>query len=208
MAVLDSVSKFLRRKRSFDAITLDELRREKIRLEREEAKLAHQVEEVEKQKAQTFLRGKGLPERQKLILANKIKELDEQSANKDRNLRLVSRQLRTVNAFVEMKNNENLLRHSGIWNEINAIAPEALERVVERASVEGAFQLDALERILRTVHDADLFGGKPGEDPDILQIVKAMEDAEFAESDQPDAEEKARMKLDELLKKDREEPGE
>ena len=54
MALLESVKKKFGGKKSLDGISLDDLRREKIRLDREESKFISRSEQIEKQKEQLF----------------------------------------------------------------------------------------------------------------------------------------------------------
>lgn len=201
MAVTDSLKGLFNRKRSIDAITVDELRREKIRMEQEEAKLSRQVEELEKQKQQVFLKGKDeASERQMRILATKIKELDVQAANLDKTMRFISKQLRIVNGFIQIKENKRLLEQVGIANLISRIDMDTLQKYVDDASVEGAFRMDKFQKILGTVEDGESIVSAVDEDKDILEIMRAMQEAKQAEIERPEGiEDFARQKLDQVL---------
>jgi FtsZ-binding cell division protein ZapB len=164
MAVIDFKG-FFQRKRSLKDITVDELRREKIRLEHEESRLAGQVEELERSKQQVFLRGKDeSSERQQRILATKIKELDVQAGSMDRNLRFISKQLRIVNGFIQIKENQRLIQEAGLASIISSIDMEKLQQYVEQASVEGSFQWDKFESILGNLEDTEKITGGGEED--------------------------------------------
>ena len=204
MAVLDPIRKWLDRKRSIEDLTMDELRREKIRLEQEEGKLAHRVEQLEKQKQQLFTRGKDEPSAlQQRILASKIKEVDVQAKNQGKNLRFISRQLRIINGFLQIKENERLLKESGISSLISTIDLATLRTYVEQASIEGVFQLDKFQDILTTLEETDRVVGDVEEDKDVLDIMKAFQEAKLTEMESPEAaEEFGIRRLDEILSKE------
>jgi hypothetical protein len=204
MAVIDFKG-FFQRKRSLKDITVDELRREKIRLEHEESRLAGQVEELERSKQQVFLRGKDeSSERQQRILATKIKELDVQAGSMDRNLRFISKQLRIVNGFIQIKENQRLIQEAGLASIISSIDMEKLQQYVEQASVEGSFQWDKFESILGNLEDTEKITGVGEEDKDIQEIMKAMQEAKVASVESPEAAETmARDKLDTILHKEK-----
>lgn len=201
MAILDPLKKLFDRKRSIEDISVDELRREKIRLEQEEVKLARRVEELERQKHELFMKGKDeTSDLQKRILATKIKELDVQAKNLGKNLQFISRQLRIINGFLQIKENQRLLQESGVSSVISQIDLATLRTYVEQASVEGVFQLDKFQEILQTIEETGRLVGEVEEDKDILEIMKAFEEAKLAEMESPEtAEELARKRLDEIL---------
>jgi len=209
MAILDPIKKWVRHKRSIEDISVDELRREKIRLEQEEAKMARQVEDLETQKQQLFLKGKDeASARQQRILATKIKELDVQARNLDKNLRFVSKQLRIINGFLQIKENQRLFQEAGVSGLISKIDLQTLQRYVEEASIEGVFQLDKFQDILSTLEETEKIVGVVEEDKDILEIMRAMQEAKLAEVERPEAvEELARHRLDEILHREEPEAG-
>ncbi len=205
MDILGSIKeRFFGDKRSIQDISVDELRKEKIRLEQEEGKLSRRVEELEKQKQELFLQGKDEPsQRKQRILAAKIKELDVQAKNLDKNLQFISRQLRIVNGFLQIKENERLMQESGVSSVISKIDLDTLRTYVERASVEGVFQLDKFQEILGTLEETDQLVGGVEEDKDILAIMQAFQEARLAEMESPEAAEELGLKrLDEILSKE------
>jgi len=209
MAILDSLKGMFTRKRTLDDVSMDELRREKIRLEQEEARLTRQVEELERQKQQLFLKGKDeASERQQRILARKIKEVDVQARNIDKNLRFISHQLRVVNGFIQVKENQRLWQEAGISSIITQLDLEELQKYVEAASVEGALHLDKFRELLEGLEESERLVGLGEEDKDIEEIMRAMQEARQADLEAPGAvEELARQRLDEILHNEEREMG-
>ena len=183
MALIDSIKKVLGRGKSLEDLPLDDLRREKIRLDQEEAKLIRDVDKIETQKKELFLKGKDeSSQRQQMIIARKIKELDAQAKNMDRQLEFLSRQLRIVNGFMQLKENQRYLRESGLIGVLGKIDLEQLQEYVDKASIDGGFQMDKFAAILGTMEDGQQVLGQPAQDNDVLEIVRLMQQAKEAEA--------------------------
>lgn len=187
MNILNPIRGLLDRKRSIEDLDVDELRKEKIRLEQEERKIVREVEELEERKQELFQQGKDeTSDRQRRILATKIKELDVQGKNLDKNLQFIARQLRIVNGFMQIKENQRLLEKAGVSSVISTVDLPTLQHFVEEASVEGAFQMDKFKEILQTLEDTDRVVGGFEPDEDIQGIMDAMEDAHLADLESQD----------------------
>ncbi len=170
------------KKKTIADITLDELRREKIRLDQDERKLLARIREVEVDKRKLFEEGvKNPSEREQKILARKIKELDVEARNMDRNLQFFSRQLRIINGFIQLKENQRILAESGLASLIGDIDLQTLQIYVDKASVSGEFHMDKFSEILGTLEEAGSVTSAVQEDDDVLQIVRVMQQAREAE---------------------------
>jgi len=194
------------KKKSIKDITLDELRREKVRLDQEEAKTARKIDELEKQKQALFARGKDEPAvRQQRILARKIKELDAQAKSLDQNLQFFSRQLRIINGFTQLKENQRLLAESGLSSLISNIDLQTLQIYVDKASVDGVFHMEKFSDILGTLEEGDRIAGGVEADRDVEDIVRAMQEAKSAGELEPAvAVERGLERMEQIL--DREKP--
>ena len=161
---------------TLEELTLDALQREKTRLELEERKLIRRVEDLEAQKRQLFEEGtREASNRKQIILARKIKELDAQVSNLDKNLQFMSRQLRVLNGFVQLKENERLLRDAGISRLITSVDLQTLQAYVDRATVDGVFHMDKFEEILSVMEESYAVAGGYEEEGDIMEIVREMQ---------------------------------
>lgn len=191
MALIDSIKKALGPKgKSLDDLPLDDLRREKIRLDQEEAKIIRDVDKVEAQKKDLFQKGVNeSSQRQQMIVARKIKELDAQAKNMDRQLEFISRQLRIVNGFMQLKENQRYLRESGLIGVLGKIDLEELQEYVDKASIDGGFQMDKFAAILGTMEEGQQVLGQPQADEDVMEIVKLMQQAKESESSPESVEE-------------------
>ena len=207
MAVTDALKNLLKRKKSIDRVSMDELRREKIRLSQEESRMTSQVEKLERQKQEFFAKGKDEPsQRQQMIIARKIKELDARAKNADKMLGMISSQIRALNGFVQLKENQQFLKERGLSSLIGKIDLSRLQRLVEDASVEGQLQMDKLAGLVTTLEESERLVDVGAEDTDTLSIVSAMQEAKAAEEEDPQvALEQGMKKVDQILEKKEEE---
>jgi hypothetical protein len=161
---------------TLEDLDLDDLSREKTRLELEERKLIRRVEELEDKKQQLFEEGtKESSKRKQVILARKIKELDAQIRNLDKNLRFMSRQLRVLNGFVQLKENERLMQDAGISKLIAGVDLQTLQTYVDRATVDGVFHMDKFQDVLSVMEESQTVAGGYEEEDDIMEIVREMQ---------------------------------
>ncbi|MBN1917825.1 MAG: hypothetical protein JW889_07950 [Verrucomicrobia bacterium] len=192
--------------KTLESISSDELRRERIRIEQEEARHIKKLDELERDKQSLFEKGTDEPsQRQQIIVARKIKELDQQGRNYDQTLKLLSRQLRIISGFLHVKENKALLEKTAVSSLLAKMDLADLQRFVEAATVEGQFQMDKFEHILTTLEDYDLDSTAASEDTDTIAIVEAMNRARSAKNVNPEAAIREGVaEIDRILRKDQE----
>jgi len=192
--------------KTFESVSIDELRRERIRIEQEEARQIKKLDERERDKQALFERGTDeASQRQQVIIARKIKELDQQGRNLDQTLKLLSRQLRIISGFIHVKENTQLLQKTAVSSLLAKMDLADLQCFVEAATVEGQFQMDKFEQILGTLEDYELDTTVASEDADTLAIVEAMNRARSAKNVNPEIAIKDGVaELDKILHKDQE----
>ena len=206
MAVMNNVLGFLTKKRSLAKVNLEELRREKIRLEQEEQVYTRRIDDLEKKKQELFLKGKDeASQRQQVILARKIKDLDAQAQNMDKHLRLFSRQSRIINGLIQIKDNDRILRELGVSSLLSNLKMDDLALYIERATVDGQFHLDHFSELVKRMEEQEGLVSAPPEEDDVLQIVKAMQSARTSSQTDPDmAVGEGLKKVEEVLRAGRE----
>jgi len=192
--------------KTIESVSIDELRRERIRIEQEESRLIKKLDEMERNKQALFEKGTDEPaQRQQIIVARKIKELDQQGRNYDQTLKLLSRQLRIISGFLHVKENKQLLQKTAVSSLLTKMDLADLQRFVEAATVEGQFQMDKFEEILGTLEDYDLDTAAAAEDADTLAIVEAMNRARAAKDVNAEVAIKDGVaEVDKILRKDQE----
>jgi len=200
MDILGAIKGMFSGKKRLDKITMDELRKERLSLEQIEQRIGREVDELEQRKQQLFVKGRDEPnQRQQIALARKIKELDASAQAKDRQLAMISRQLRILAGLTAIKENQSLVKELGVSSIISRMDLEELQRFVEKATVEGQFQMERFAQILKTVEPPE--GAElAAEDADTLAIVAAMQEARQAEQGSGEAGvAEAMRKVDQVL---------
>lgn len=174
-------------KASLNDVTLDDLRREKIRFDQEERKMLARLREVEDQKRKLFEEGvKNASEREQRVIARRIKEMDVEAGNMDRMLESISKQTRIINGLIQVKERYRVLAESGISTLLKDIDLQDLIIYIDKASVDGEFHLDKFDELLNALEENDNISPAFKEDKDISEIMKAMQQAREA-SDSPEA---------------------
>lgn len=186
---------------TLDDLDLDALMKEKTRLELEERKLIRRVEDLEAQKRELFEDGtQESSTRKQVIMARKIKELDAQVRNLDKNLQFMSRQLRVLNGFVQLKENERIMRESGISRLIAGVDLQTLQMYVDNATVDGVFHMDKFQDILSVMEESHAVSGGYEEEEDIMEIVREMQQVAESREVSPVDVEESLGRVDDMLK--------
>jgi hypothetical protein len=152
------------------------------------------------------MRGKDEPsQRKRRVLAAKIKELDVQARNTDKNLQFFGKQQRIINGFLQIKENERILQQAGVLSLVNQLDLQALQTYIEQASTEGAFQLGKFESIIQDLEGGDRVTGPMHDDEDIDDIMELMESMGRTDMEDPGSVEMMGAKgLDRILRPDTE----
>lgn len=174
-------------KMRLEDLTLDDLRREKVRLDQEERKLLARLRDIEKRKKALFAEGtRNSSEREQRAIARRIKDLDVEARNLDRLLQVISKQQRILNGLVQVKESARVMSQTGISRILQEIDLQDLIIYIDQASVDGEFHLDKFDELIRALEEADAASTEITEDQDVLDIVRAMQEAQAA-ADSPEA---------------------
>lgn len=165
-------------RQTLQGVSPEDVRREKIKVEQTETRVTREIEDLESRKEEFFAKGvKAGSDRQKLQYARKIKELDAQVQARDQQLALISRNLRVLNGISQLKENERVLRDLGMEGVVNTMDLTELQDYVEKATVEGQFQMDKFNEILGALDSAEGVYKFETDDSDTLAILDAMNQA-------------------------------
>ncbi len=159
-------------------LNLDDLRREKIRIEQEERKMLARIRELETMKRRLFEQGTRLSsEREQRALARQIRDLDVQAHNMDRMLQAFSKQMRVITGLLQIKERQIHTGASEFSEMLNQLDLQEVLLYVDRSSVEGEFHLSKFDQVLGAMEEADALRPHLREDEDVLQILEAMQQA-------------------------------
>ncbi|RLC62527.1 MAG: hypothetical protein DRI01_06750 [Chloroflexi bacterium] len=191
MSLIESVKARLSGKKSFDKVSLDDLRREKIRLDREEARFIGRSEQIEKQKEQLFQQLVNEPSQiRQTILARKIKERDEEGKGHLRLSRYLGHQLRIVNGLIAIKEEARMMSKEAVGL-LSKIPFDELVSYVEDVTTDSEFERGRIKDLLKTLEEGQSLVSTPlaEEDEDVQKIVAiAQEVRSHAEAGEVSAE--------------------
>ena len=171
------------RTRHLGQVSYDDLRKERLRLEQIEHRIGSEMEEIETRKKQLFEEGRDTGnQRQQLLLARRIKDLDTQARAKEDQLKRVAQQARVVGGLMVIKENEKLTAELGVSGIVSRLDMDTLEKYVDRATVDGQFQMERFAQMVQTLESAGSLTGEVEDDEDTLKIMQAMQDARDAEA--------------------------
>jgi len=178
MALLESVKAKFRGKKSIDKVSLDDLRREKIRLDHEEARFVGRSEQIEKQKEQLFQQLVNEPSQvRQTIFARKIKERDEEGKGNIRLSRHLGHQLRIVNGLIAIKEEARMMTKEAVGL-LSKIPFDELVLYVESITTNGEFERGRVNDLLKTLEEGQGLMSIPlaGEDEDVRKIVAVAQE--------------------------------
>lgn len=168
-------------------LSLDDLRKEKIRLDQEERKLLARLRDVEAEKKKLFEDGvRNASEREQRVLARRIKEKDVEAENMDRMLQGISKQMRILNGLLQVKERSRVMAESGIADMLKGVDLQDLISYIDKSSVDGEFHVDKFDELIHALEEADSLSPQFKEDRDVMDIMKAMQQAREA-ADSPEA---------------------
>ena len=170
--------RFRKGPRSLDDISLEELRREEVRLQQQEKRFVKEIDDLEEQKKVLFADGKaaaGSKPKQRSV-AQRLVGVDREVKMTDRKLRTISKQLHAINNFLYLKQSRRELEGSGLFGLINQMDLEELDTWIERASIDGELNVKKLEDMLARVSSSMDLAGEIGEDPEVAAIMEMFQE--------------------------------
>ncbi len=166
------------RKRTVTDLTSAELDAERIRLEEEERRVLARLQKTEDEKKRLFQQGATeKSQRQRIVVARKIKEIDEQGKELDGRANIISKQLRVVNRLSSVQRNKKKLQESGVWSVISRLSAEELDGLLTGAVVDETVTRDKIQALIDVIEADPRATRTLDEDEDVLALVEKMEQA-------------------------------
>jgi len=173
MALIESMKARINKKKSIDKISLDDLRHEKIRLDREESRFIGRSNQIEKQKEQLFQQLVNEPSQiRQMTLARKIKERDEEGKSHIRLSRYLGHQLRIVNGLIAIKEETRMMTKEAVGL-LSKVPFDELFSYMEKATTSSDFERDRIKDLLKILEEGEILAYSPlaDEDEDVRKIV-------------------------------------
>ena len=112
---------------------------------------------------------------------------------------LLSKNLQVLNSIAQIKESERLLTDLGMEGVVSKMDMDEVQAYIERATIEGQFQMERFTSLLRSVEDAEGLYSVSDDDSDIADILDAMDAAANAVGEV--AIEDGLKRVDEILHK-------
>lgn len=180
-----------------ETITVEELEKELMQLDNQIMLLSKEIERLEKQKKELFQKGVGKSDVEKILLAEKIKDLDMEVKMKLKEYNRMMKQRRALSNLIRLKKWENRLKEKGIWDKIKNVETEKLMKMLTEVEfTDKAFEanIDKINEILgREIETMEL-------DTSTKEILELWEKVEKAEMTPESVEERLSVKIEEKEK--------
>ena len=179
---------------------LDKLKESKIKLDIQIRKLEDEIANIDNQITALFEKAKMAKSKsEELTIATKIKTLSQKKKQLQNSHALLNKQMRLVDNLLVIKENEAILKSTPLWNILNKMSPEELERALIDLRLNSENVINTLNVALGITDDA-LSMASEEHDEDIEEILKTIHAVKEGELDVEDARE---MVCEEKRDKDR-----
>ena len=196
------LGKIFKRKDWLETVKPEELEKERLRIDNQIQLLSREIQRLEKAKKDLFKQGIGKSEVEKLLLAEKIKDIDAEVKMKLKEYNSLMKQRRALSNLIRLKKWENRLKERGIWERIKSVEPERLIK----ALTEVEFQEDMFEKNVDKINE--ILGAQFARveiDEATKEIMQMWEKVEKAELSPEAVEEELTVKLREKGEEEEEE---
>ena len=186
-----------------EKVSVDELERERVNIDNQILMLSKEISRLESEKKKLFQQGIGKTVTEKMLLAEKIKDLDFEIKAKLREYNRLMKQRRALSNLIRLKKWERRLKERGIWERIKSIETDKLISIL--STVE--FTEEQFDRNIDKINE--ILGERAAElqvdeaTREIMQLWEKVEESELA-PEQAVEELKARVRIEGAEKEERE----
>ncbi len=178
-----------------EKVSVEELERERVNLDNQIMMLSREITRLENEKKKLFQEGIGKSVTEKMLLAEKIKDLDFEIKARLREYNRLMKQRRALSNLIRLKKWEKRLKERGIWERIKSIETDKLINIL--SSIE--FTEEQFDRNIDKINE--ILGEQVARvevdesTREIMELWERVERAELA-PEQAVEELKARVKIE------------
>lgn len=192
MGILDNLKGLFSKQQKLEDLEVEDLRRARIELEREQEKVLRHIDGIEAQKADVDAKGRAERSvRKQKLLAQQILDLETKAKHYDRTLALFSKQQRIVDGLMFLKENKQLLAGTTLGKRISEMNIPELQSYVGEATVDGTVQLEKLQELLGVFELEEELRKPDEEDKQLAGIVARWQQEQESQAAVPGLEEPA-----------------
>jgi len=194
-----------KKKVSLNDIPLDDLERAKTSLDHEERKVLAELEEIEKKKKMLYDKGVNgnVGDAELTIISRKMNDLLADAKGKERELQMISKEYRTLNALATIKRESQRGKDSPIVKILGNLDLGDLTNYIDQSTVDNEFNMKKFDEVMNRIGIQNNIATEYTEDRNVLQIKAMMEKARAAGQQDVDAGIK---ELNKLTKRENEAP--
>ncbi|AXI24708.1 hypothetical protein CFE53_00380 [Methanofervidicoccus sp. A16] len=179
-------SLFFKSKNPLD-MPLDKIRESKIKLDVKIKKLEEEIVQIDNQITMLFERAKGAKSKsEELTIATKIKTLSQRKKQLQNSHALLNKQVRFIDNILIIKENEEILKSTPLWNTLRSMSPQELERYLIDMRINSENIVETLNSALG-ITDNILDSASEEHDEDITDILSTIQAVKEGELDVEDA---------------------
>ena len=177
---------FFRSKNPLD-MPIDKIRESKIKLDVKIRKLEEEMLEIDRHIAKLFERAKKAESKsEELTIATKIKTLGQRKKQLQNSHALLNKQMRFIDNLLIIKENEEILKSTPLWNTLRSMSPEELEGYLIEMKINNENIIETLNSALGITEDM-LSSASEEYDEDIADILSTIQAVKEGELDVEDA---------------------
>ena len=201
MGIGSRFKKALKGKDWIEKVKTEELERELLHLDNQISLLSKEIQKLEKKKKELFQQGVGKSDVEKLLLAEKIKDVDAEIKMKLREYNKMMKQRRALSNMIRLKKWEARLKETGIWEKIREMNPEKLMQILSNVQFEDQGFENSIDKI------NEVLGAETSQvevDEGTKEILELWEKVEKAEMTPETVEEELSVKIEPEKEKEEE----
>ena len=189
---------FFRSKNPLD-MPIGKIRESKIKLDVKIRALEEEILEIDRCIAELFERAKKAKSKsEEYTIATKIKTLSQRKKQLQNSHALLNKQMRFIDNILIIKENEEILKSTPLWNTLRSMSPEELERYLIKMKIDSENIIETLNSALGVTDDM-LSSASEEYDEDIQNILSTIQAVKEGELDVEDA--KGMVSKEERVKK-------
>ena len=201
MGIGSRFKKALKGKDWIEKVRTEELEKELLHLDNQISLKSKEIERLEKKKKELFQQGIGKSDVEKLLIAEKIKDIDAEVKMRLNEYNKMMKQRRALSNMIRLKKWEARLKETGIWEKIKEVDPEKLMQVLSNVQ----FEDKAFESNIDKINE--VLGSEAAQvevDEGTKEILELWEKVEKAEMTPESVEEELSVKIEESKEKEEE----
>lgn len=183
MAIESIFRQLFETRTTFKDITEKLLNKEQARLEDLQRATLVDARKHDKRRKELFDLANDLPGREKRVIAQKIADIDRSVRTLDAVLDRIAKQSKLVSSLISLKKLQKATGDSPLMRRLDAMGTDDVVKGIEATAGEGEFDIQRLTKIFEAADGAAVSINSPGDDADVDEVLRSVEDARKLKED-------------------------